>query len=186
MRMQIRTEAGYTLVEVMVAMAVLIIGIVALLPMIAINIRSNLASRTYSIANFLAQEKLEKVRSWPLYDDISPTVGPYGITDNNLELFSDEFNVAVKNWAVNFTRKTKLLHNGYTTSCNGILFGSSVDEGTFTNGAAMGLSLNTGNVDPCGGGGYRGEDFKMVRVEVEWVDPMGFHQLTRNMYIARF
>lgn len=186
MRMQIRTDAGYTLVEVVVAMAVLIIGIVALLPMIAINIRSNLASRTYSIANFLAQEKLEKVRGWPLYDDISPTAGPYGITDNNLALFSDEFSVNVKNWNVSFTRRTKLLHNGHTVSCNGILFGTSVDEGSFTNGAATGLTLNTGNVNPCGGGGYRGEDFKMVRVEVEWQDAMGFHQLTRNMYIARF
>jgi len=188
---RMRNSAGYSLVEVVVAMAVIVIGLLALLPMLALNMKSNVAARTYSIANLLAHQKLETVKSWPLYDDYGAS-GPWGITSNNTDLFASESNITVNNWFVYFGRTTTLVHNGYgDLDCNGISFdGSSgiiiVDEGAFNNGAALGMTMNTEDVNPCGGGGYRGEDFKLIKVTVDWDDVFGYHKLTRHMFISRF
>jgi type II secretory pathway pseudopilin PulG len=174
------------MVEVIVAMAVLIIGIVALLPMLALNIRANVSSRTYSIANYLAQEKLERVRSWPMYEDQSNALR--GITAANLELFNTEVNLTLNDWKVFFDRQTELVHNGYSGGActNGYIYGVNIDEGNFNNGSSIGLTLNTGNVNPCAGGGYSGEDFKLVRVSVSWNDVFGFHEIVRHMFISKF
>jgi Tfp pilus assembly major pilin PilA len=185
MNKKLHTDGGYTLVEVMVAMAILIIGIVALLPMLAMNVRTNVASRTYAIANYLAQEKLEKVRSWPYYEDQGGNT--YGITLNNTDLFGTETGLSVRNWKVYFSRTTELIHKGAICGA-GWIWGSDYGEGSFVNpnSGLTGLTLDTGNVNPCGSNSYYGEDFKMVRVTVEWDDQFGTHQIVRNMYIARF
>lgn len=172
---KIKDKSGYTIIEVIVAMVILIIGVLALLPMIALNVKSNVASRTFGIANYLAQEKLEKVKSWPLYEDVSGT-GPYGLTTNNTELFAYETNLTVNNWKVYFNRTTEVYHNGHDQGGNGVIFGTNIDDGL----------MNTGAVDQDGGGNYVGEDFKMIKVKVDWNDNFGYHEITRHMFISKF
>lgn len=179
---KLKTEGGYTLVEVMVAMAILIIGIVALLPMLAMNVRTNVASRTYAIANYLAQEKLENIKSWPYYDDQGGIT--YGITTNNTDLFGTETGLSFRNWRVYFTRTTELVHNGPGGE-QFIWGGATYGEGNFSNPSSgiTGLTLDTIKANPTAD--FK-EDFKVVRVTVEWDDQFGTHQIVRNMYIARF
>lgn len=177
---------GYSLIEVVVAIFILIIGILAILPMLALNVRSNVAAKNYGIANYLVQQKMEAVKSWPIYDDQTAISSDlYGITENNAALFSPELNISVQNWNSTYNRYTELFHNGYTINNQGFLFGDTstgygIDEGSFGN-----RSLNTGKINPSGGG-FKGEDFKMVRVRVEWEDVFGHHEISRQMFISRF
>ena len=59
-----RDQAGQTLVEMVVAIAVLIVVILALLSITTTSIRNASFSRDQVLATKYAQEAMEKVRSW--------------------------------------------------------------------------------------------------------------------------
>ena len=191
-----RSQTGYTLVEVLVALAILIIGILGVLPLLALNVQSNTAARTHSLANFLAQEKLEDIKSWPYYSDQAAN-GPYGITANNTELFpSVAETIELNNYFVTFSRTAEVVRNGWVdgdedpasgVDCAGILFGNSSGSINVNEGVVGGITLNTKLVnDKLCGSGAQGEDFRLVRVKVSWRDLFGFHEIVRSEYIAQF
>src|SRR6266850_6617525 len=57
------SNAGFSLLEVMVATAILATSLVSLAQLFALSTRSNLASRNSTFAAVLAQQKLEELRS---------------------------------------------------------------------------------------------------------------------------
>lgn len=180
-----RTD-GYTLVEVIVAVFILTVGLVAILPMLALNLQTNLNARIYSAANFLAQEKLEKIKAWPVYEQITPSTNLYGQSDfwNESEVELSEDNVGMA-----FSRVTSVFHNGHTVDCDGILYDSlvgDIDDELMNTGLVVPEGANVDN--PCDPGEYRGEDFKLVRVVVSWSDSFGLkdHSISRFAYIAKF
>ena len=59
---------GFSLIELIVAIAVFAIGIMAVIPMLAFNIKSNTYSKSMGMANYVAERHLEKIRSWPVYE----------------------------------------------------------------------------------------------------------------------
>jgi prepilin-type N-terminal cleavage/methylation domain-containing protein len=188
-------RGGFSLVEILVAMAVLTIGILGVVPMLSFNIKANISGKNYGIANYLAQQKLEAIRSWPLYEDYDAGNGVFGITMANGPLFAPE-SLKVGEHFQEFTRSTEVLRNGYdsmgsgTGDCNGIKFETTgVDEGLISGGGSM----NTGDVGENCGGNFRGEDFKLIRVRVQWYDnsfgagpSQKQHEIVRHMYLAKF
>ncbi|MDP8256129.1 MAG: prepilin-type N-terminal cleavage/methylation domain-containing protein [Candidatus Alcyoniella australis] len=183
-----RDAKGFTLIEVVVAMGILTIGILALIPALLFNIKSNTLARNRGVANQLAVQKLEVVKSWPTYYSYSSANrGAY--SGANTYLYGSE-TVNVSNNPVPFTRTTSLYTNGTTADCGtAILFGNN------TNGAARNLNegnpspvaLNTGGVSSsgCGASQYRGEDFRIVLVTVTWIDLFGGHSIERYQYLRR-
>ena len=63
MRIGARTERGFSLVEVLVATAVLVVGLVALAQLFAVATLANVAGRQTTHATLLAAQKLEELRS---------------------------------------------------------------------------------------------------------------------------
>jgi len=186
-------QAGFSLVEITVALGILIIGILGVVPMLTFNIKANTAARNYGYANLLAQQKFEQIRSWRMWEDhydAAGNVDNYGISSNNTALFGSEVikygTYQSGDYQLAFTRTAELVRNGYDTlDCDGIKFESG---GTYDEGLTTGLgSLNTGDVgEKCASGNYRGEDFKVVRTTVAWKDRFGSHSVVRHMYLAQF
>ena len=65
---------GYTLIELLVAVAVFGVGIVALMPLVVSTVRANDAASVRTQAVAMAQEKIEELRALP-YTDIYSNAG---------------------------------------------------------------------------------------------------------------
>jgi Tfp pilus assembly protein PilV len=68
-------DGGFSLVEVIVALGVLMIVVVALLPQLVVGIRATGTARLVTQAKGVAQGELERIRNLPYY--ISPDAGDY-------------------------------------------------------------------------------------------------------------
>ena len=188
MKIKPKAETGYTIVEVMVAIGILVTGLLMILPMLALNLKANLYSRIYGAANFLAQEKIEMVKSWPVYEQVDGSTVLYGKTD-----FWSETDIEVDGVGMSFSRTATVLHNGVTNSCDGVLYdtqeANDIDDEYLNTGGVVPQSPNIDN--PCGTGDddeFAGEDFKLVRVTVSWDDNFTSrqHTIQRFSYLAKF
>jgi prepilin-type N-terminal cleavage/methylation domain-containing protein len=75
----LRNKKGMTILEVMVAMVILAFGILGLAPMIVISMFANTYSNQVTLADTIAQERLEEIKTW---SEVSPI--PYSQTANNI------------------------------------------------------------------------------------------------------
>jgi type IV pilus assembly protein PilV len=69
-----KERSGFTLIEVMIALTILAVGLLALATMQIVSIRSNAFSTEMTYATMLAQDRLEQLRNTP-YESIPPTSG---------------------------------------------------------------------------------------------------------------
>lgn len=69
-----RTTAGFSLIEVMVALTVLVIGLIGVAALIGNLIASGGKTRYVNIANVLASEKLDDLNKWPCSESQNGTV----------------------------------------------------------------------------------------------------------------
>jgi prepilin-type N-terminal cleavage/methylation domain-containing protein len=67
------TEAGFTLIEVMIAMVVLVLGLLALAQLQVAAIKGLTYSRHFSVATQLAQSQMEKLMSYPFSEKDAST-----------------------------------------------------------------------------------------------------------------
>ncbi len=65
-----RKQSGFTLIEVMIALVILAVGLLALMTMQIVSIRANAFSSEMTYAAMLAQSRLEQIRNMT-YDSIS-------------------------------------------------------------------------------------------------------------------
>jgi prepilin-type N-terminal cleavage/methylation domain-containing protein len=81
-----RGQRGMTLIEVLVALSILAIAILALAPLFTMSVRSNASAQQLTNANTLAREKLEELSGYPRNDprltiaDGSNAAAPVGVT----------------------------------------------------------------------------------------------------------
>ncbi len=91
--MKSRNAAGFTLLEVMVAMVVLAIGILGLAPMLVVSMQGNQSSRETTEAAYLAQDRIEQFRNQttisPIPFNETSTVGQYSRVVNVVDLSVD-------------------------------------------------------------------------------------------------
>jgi prepilin-type N-terminal cleavage/methylation domain-containing protein len=69
-----KERSGFTLIEVMIALTILAVGLLALATMQIVSIRGNAFSTEMTYATMLAQSRLEQLRNTP-YASIPPTGG---------------------------------------------------------------------------------------------------------------
>lgn len=79
-------KQGFTLVEVVVAISILVVGILAIIQLFPIGMTANRISRQTTQANNLAQEKMEEIISFH-YDDLTT-----GIIENRAKVDTDPQN----------------------------------------------------------------------------------------------
>ncbi|MCK4385205.1 MAG: prepilin-type N-terminal cleavage/methylation domain-containing protein [candidate division Zixibacteria bacterium] len=72
-------EKGVTLLEVLVAMIILAFGVLGLAPMIVISMYGNSYSNQVTVADAIAQDRLEEIKTWFEVDPI-----PYSQTVNDI------------------------------------------------------------------------------------------------------
>jgi len=75
----LRNEKGITLLEVLVAMIILAFGVLGLAPMIVISMFGNSYSNQVSVADAIAQDRLEEIKTW---SQVNPV--PYCQTVNGI------------------------------------------------------------------------------------------------------
>lgn len=75
----LRNEKGVTLLEVLVAMILLAFGVLGLAPMIVISMFGNSYSNQVSVADAIAQDRLEEIKTW---SEVKPI--PYSQTVNDI------------------------------------------------------------------------------------------------------
>jgi prepilin-type N-terminal cleavage/methylation domain-containing protein len=63
MRNLTNTEAGFTLIEVMVSIVILSIGVLGLAPLMAVSVTGNSFSNEATRANVIAQDKIEELKN---------------------------------------------------------------------------------------------------------------------------
>ena len=61
----LRNEKGITLLESLVAMIIVAFGVLGLAPMIVISIFGNSYSNQVTLADAIAQDRLEEIKTWP-------------------------------------------------------------------------------------------------------------------------
>ena len=67
-RARVTAQRGMTLIEVLVALSILALAVLALAPLFTISIRTNASSMYLTNANTLAREKLEELSGYPRND----------------------------------------------------------------------------------------------------------------------
>jgi Tfp pilus assembly protein PilV len=76
-----KDESGLTLVEILVAVALILVGLVAVMQAFPLATQGTDTGRRQSTANFLAEQKIEEIKAWALapsprgFDNV-PTCNP--------------------------------------------------------------------------------------------------------------
>jgi prepilin-type N-terminal cleavage/methylation domain-containing protein len=96
-----RRDRGFTLVELLIALAISMVGLIGLMALQMVAIRSNASSRNFAEATALAQEKLEQLQIAPVSTLVTSTT-----TENNVPPSPNNTNQAV------YTRVTTITTNG--------------------------------------------------------------------------
>src|SRR3990172_11053482 len=73
-----RNQAGMTLVEVLVATVIIGIGLMALLAAVPVGIGGMQTGLQESTAIYLAQDKMERIKSWSLSTSANPVQQGFG------------------------------------------------------------------------------------------------------------
>jgi Tfp pilus assembly protein PilV len=77
---QLVNAKGVTLLEAMIAMVILAFGVLGLAPMIVISMYGNSYSNQVTVADAVAQDRLEEIKTW---SDVTPI--PYSETVTNIQ-----------------------------------------------------------------------------------------------------
>lgn len=97
-----RAQRGMTLIEVLVALSILAVVLLALAPLFTVSVRTNASAQQLTNANTLAREKLEELSGYPRNDprllvpDTANAAAPSGVTDTGTGSIVAE-NVACNN-----------------------------------------------------------------------------------------
>lgn len=135
----VRPKRGFTLIEAMVAMAILGVGLLAVLKMTYVYIRSNSFNQMRSQISTLAQDKMEELRSYA----VSDRVDNFSVFDFNYLVSTEAAFTTVENPATS----TDIAVSGLLSGSNG---GAAVTT-------PWGVTYEVLTAIS-GGGGYEGAD----------------------------
>jgi len=76
----LKNQIGITLLEVLISMIIMAFGVLGLAPMIVISMHGNSYSNQVTVADAIAQDRLEEIKTWSVINPI-----PYSQTINNVQ-----------------------------------------------------------------------------------------------------
>lgn len=160
-------KKGFTLVEILVAMSILSIGIMAVVSMMVTSIRFNGRSRAATVANRLVQKQMEDVKSMT----IDTTVNK--MCDGSLAGFVSGTCLPV----AGYSKTPNIFGNrtAYERSANYLT--ASGDLGNLSSARYKLVMQKVGN--------YPRADVDMITVRAEWTDLAGLHKVTAMTYMER-
>jgi type IV pilus modification protein PilV len=148
-------HSGFSLLEVLVAIVILSIGLLALASLQLSLMRSSAESKTQTVAAALAKEKVESLRAFELLTDYQAL----GTTSPETENLNDS---GGNYGGVNFVRTTTVARYVYNKQTG--VFDNLAN--TLSDAAITGLKDATHDYS-------LGKDFKRVQVNVSWTDAAG-------------
>ena len=83
-----KTESGFTLIEILIAMAIFSIGILGVAAMQTASVKGNASARGVTDIATWASDRVEKLTALP-YDDSSLSPGVHSIAAGNLSMTTD-------------------------------------------------------------------------------------------------
>jgi type IV pilus assembly protein PilV len=112
------SDNGFSLVEVMIAMVVLLVGMLGVMGMQYYSIGGNASSRELRVATSLSQEMIEQLRGTPYANLVTVATG----TDNPLDIDADDApTVTATSGGVNYTRSWWIVAGCTELADNGIM-----------------------------------------------------------------
>jgi type IV pilus modification protein PilV len=161
-----RSLRGFSLLEVLIAIVILSVGLLALASLQLSMIRSSSETKAQSAAMALAKEKIETLASYQTMGGSSSTcTSPTGgFAGSCYRAITDETAVAINNiGGVNYTRQTAVSRYIWNRSTNAFVL---VGADTALDSAVKALNSSL----------YPGKEFKRVVVTVAWNDAGGVPQ----------
>jgi prepilin-type N-terminal cleavage/methylation domain-containing protein len=155
-----RARRGFSLVEVLVAVAVLAIGLLAIAKLQSALIRSSGEARAYSVATGLAKDKLEELRSFDATQGVGRTYR--SLTDGSESLGVIGGAEYTRGWTVTRYIFNKDPDHDPTTY-----------DGAFVEFADDTGEVPTAYVGNTASGFVEGNEFKRITVSVVWNGPSG-------------
>jgi type IV pilus modification protein PilV len=147
---------GFSLIEVLVAVVILSVGLLALASLQLNMIRASSTTKAQSIAAGLAKDKIESIRSYSSLAGYWAITAPAaGFVDN----FTDSGGDLGGN---NYTRTTKVTRYVYNKATPAFVALTNA-QNTLTDAGVQALSANY----------VIGKDFKRITVDVSWTDGNG-------------
>jgi Tfp pilus assembly protein PilV len=185
-----RTQRGTSLIEAMIAMAVLLVGMAGFASLQVISVRANHFAKRISVASALAVDLTENVNRWGYTDTrLTPYSTITSCTTANMQLCFDDTTVVTR-WEMGSAPAPL-----YTAQYSDANFGATwqgvpvVTGGTPTTVGAdpdrdgvpeFTRFYNVYEIDPAGSGIPAG---KLVQVVVRWREPaFGFRQVTNTAF----
>ena len=150
---------GFSLVEVLVALAVLAVGLLAIAQLQSALIRSSGEARAFSVATGLAKDKLEQLRT---FNAVRGGGSYQSITDGSESLGEIDGTVYQRSWTV-----TRFVFNSNPDGDATTYDGAFVPFGTDTGDTPSAYFGNAAS------GFVEGNEFKRIAVSVIWNEPSG-------------
>jgi type IV pilus modification protein PilV len=159
-----RFQRGFSLIEVLIAIVVLSIGLLALAALQISLIRASGDAKTQSIALSLAKQKIEDLRA---FDNTADYISLTSLANESLPDNGGD------QGGVDFTRNTTITRYVYDKSANSGAGGFITIPNTTTDTVLISATCGTAtNGHQC----IAGKDFKTALVQVSWSDANGVAQ----------
>jgi prepilin-type N-terminal cleavage/methylation domain-containing protein len=154
---------GFSLIEVLVALVVLSVGLLALAALQLTLIRSSAESKAQSVALSLARQKIDDLRAFQSMDQ-------YRARDN---LANEPLNDSGGDQGgINYTRNTVIRRFVYDKAVGSFIRVPNTATDTAISANTCGPAVGGGSAHQC----ITGKDFKVAEVSVSWNDASGTSQ----------
>jgi prepilin-type N-terminal cleavage/methylation domain-containing protein len=180
---------GFTMIEALVSMAVMLIGLLGLASLQVVGVRSNHFGRKMALASVLMHDLADTVQRWDYSDArlAAPRAIVTSTTDSTITTRWDMGRGTTASYTADYGEQAadaNATNQGQLTAANytGLLAANVDKDFSNANTAALGIMRywNVFSVDVTGNGSESG---KLIQIIVRWKEPgLGMRQITGSTF----